>query len=51
MPAKKTTKSAVISKAAPTKKTAAATPLKKGNVKPLKPTTIANDQSTNSEIE
>lgn len=37
MPAKKTTSSAA-KKAAPAKKTSK-TPLKKGNIKPLKPTT------------
>ncbi len=37
MPSKTTTKSAA-KKAAPAKKTAATKPLKKGNIKPLKPT-------------
>lgn len=39
MPAKKTRESAAVKKTAPAKKAAAATPrLKKGNTKPLKPT-------------
>ena len=40
MPAKKTTtKSAAVKKAVPAKKSATATtPLKKGNIKPLRPT-------------
>lgn len=38
MPAKKTTNAAAAKKAVPAKKAAAITPLKKGNVKPLRPT-------------
>ena len=39
MPTKKAAASATAKKAAPAKKAAVAKPLKKGNVKPLKPTT------------
>lgn len=38
MPAKKTTNSTAVKKTAPAKKAAAKTLLKKGNIKPLKPT-------------
>ncbi len=39
MPAKKTTTNSIaVKKAAPAKKTVATAPLKKGNIKPLKPT-------------
>ena len=51
MPAKKTTKATVAAKATPAKKTATSTPLKKGNVKPLKPTTVASDAAVNPDVE
>ena len=39
MPVKKTAKSVAAKKEAPAKKTAPTAPLKKGNAKPLRPTT------------
>ncbi len=38
MASKQTTKSAEVKKTAPAKKASAAPPLKKGNIKPLRPT-------------